>query len=158
MKDHPDARLARVIEAWRGRLSEQTARRARRAEHDRVVAEIPRFLGRLSSAIGEINDRLSETDLILALVGQAPQSAAEASFRVVVKDDELDDVRLDVAVEGRGQVHAVIVRDGRQRALPEADVFTESREDMIGWLITLLETRYLDDAPDHLPPKRTPAR
>jgi hypothetical protein len=144
MDGEPSARLERVIEARRRQLSEQQAHRSHRAERDRIVAEIPRLLAKLTGAVGEINDQLSETDVVLALTPHDRQYAAESSFRVGITDQDSTDAYLDIAIERSGRVHALIGRDGHKRGLAEADLFSVSRETMIDWLVDLLETRYLN--------------
>lgn len=138
-----DRRLARVIAARRRQLDEQRAHRSHRAERDRIVAEIPRFLARLSGALGDLNDQLSETDITLTLQEPDRLYAAEASYRIGVKDQDTADTRLDITIDRSGRVHALVGEDGHRRSLGETDLSAATTAMMTHWLVAVLETRYL---------------
>src|SRR5579871_5682364 len=106
-----DARLARVIRSRQDALRMQSVARDqidhdRRVAYERVTAELPRLLAKLSSAVLELNDRLAETDLRVTLRSFGHSPTAEATYVLGVADAGEDAPELTLTVDFSGKINA----------------------------------------------------
>jgi hypothetical protein len=139
-----DERLARVIKDRQSALrkqseSEDHLERDRRAAYERLTAELPRFLAKLSSAVLELNDRLSETDLRVTLKSFGHSPTAEATYELGVAHAGEDAPELSLAVDFSGKISASL-RTRRARSLVRtSELHSIDRLEILNLLLTLLE-------------------
>ncbi len=108
-----------------------------RAAHDRVVAEIPGALERLSGAIDEMNDAVSESGVHFSLSTVDELHTIEASFHVTVWPSEDRELVFNVSHDGK-LIVLLGTRQSRVRTNAR-DIRHADRAFFLDALVSLLE-------------------
>jgi hypothetical protein len=108
-----------------------------RIAHDRVVAEIPAALERLSSAIDEMNDAVSESGVHFSLSTVDELHTIEASFHVAVWPSEDRELVFNVSHDGK-LIVLLGTRQSRVR-MNARDMRQADRAFFLDALVSLLE-------------------
>jgi hypothetical protein len=139
-----EARLARVIELRQNALRTQTGAQDhiehdRRVAYDRLTSELPRLVAKLSSAVLELNDRLSETDLRVTLKSFGHSPSAEATYVLGVADAGENAPELTLTVEFGGKITASLRTRQARSFIRTSDLYFIDRLELLNLLVTLLE-------------------
>ena len=116
---------------------ESAEMRELRAAHDRVVAEIPAALERLTAAIDEMNDAVSEQGLHFSLSTADDLHTIEASFHVAVWPSEDRELVFNVSHDGK-LIVLLGTRQSRVR-INARDMRNADRAFFLDALVSLLE-------------------
>lgn len=108
-----------------------------RAAHDRVVAAIPGALARLSSAIDEMNDMVSEGGVRFSLVPVDELHTIEASFHVAIWPSQDRELVFNVNHDGK---LIVLLGAGQARVRTNTrDIHQADRAFFLDALVSFLE-------------------
>ena len=134
-----EQRIGKVLERpERDRQSvEDGELQALRAAHDRVVSEIPGALARLSSAIAEINDAVSGSDIHFKLEAVDEPYTIEASFHVALWPGENRGLVFNVSHDGK--LIALLSTHQSRLRLNSRDIWLADRRFFLDALVSLLE-------------------
>lgn len=119
-------------------LEENSEDRLRRLARQRVLKEIPPALERLSSAIGEVNDLLSELDFHLELKPSSALYDLEVSMMVELVGSQCD-ANLVVNVNYAGQVTVLLGPEPHRILLQSAKLWDATRTFFLEALVTFVE-------------------
>ena len=147
MDSSQDDRLARIVERSRAQRAredrdEPGAERERRLARERVVAELPRLVSRLTQAVEALNDRLAGEGIIIALRSAEHRAASEAGYTLALAEDGQSDPHLFVSIGWNGEAHAVLCGAQGRSPVLQASVFDLDAAALTGLLLTLLEARF----------------
>lgn len=117
--------------------AESAELRELRAAHDKVIAEIPSALDRLSAAIAEMNDEVSDSGVHFSLGAVEEQHTIEASFHVSVWPFEDRELVFNVSHDGK-LIVLLGTRQSRVR-INARDVGRADRAFFLDTLVSLLE-------------------
>jgi hypothetical protein len=109
-----------------------------RAAHDRVVAEVPAALERLSDAIAEMNDMVSEDGVHFSLTTVDELHTIEASFHVAIWPSEDRELVFNVSHDGK-LIVLLGTRQSRVR-MNARDIHHADRAFFLDALVSLLES------------------
>lgn len=144
METEFDTRLARIIERRRKEMlasspTEDHVEHGRRLAYARVTSELPRLLAQLTSAVLELNDRLSETDLRVTLRSFGHTPSAEATYVFGTSEADEGAPELIVAVDFSGKVSASLRTRQARSLVRVSDLNSIDRLEILSLLATLLE-------------------
>ena len=142
-----DERLARIVaghRAWAAqRIREEPGpERERRLAHERVVAELPRLVSRMTRVVVALNDRLGGEGVMVVLSSAEHRMAAEAAYTLGLADDVDADPRLLLSVDWSGTAYAVLTEGETRKAMLICPVFELDDDRLTELVLGLLEARF----------------
>jgi len=142
-----DHRIARVVakrrqEITEAKLGEDHQARERRLTRDKVVSELPRLLIKVSSAVAELNDRLSEADMWIKVEVGARTPLSEAVYRLSLAHPEDDGPILELTIDYAGNFRSFLCTHEKKSFLESSSVFGVDRVGLTRILVSLLEAHY----------------
>lgn len=137
-----DARLARIVARRMAPIADGDVDQERRRARERVLAELPRLLARLTETIAELNDALGEADILLRLTAREHLPTSEAVYLVRVEGASEWEPTLSLNVDFSGMARALIERDHRRELVLSCSVFELDRPRIADLIVTLLELTY----------------
>lgn len=140
-------RLAKIIDARQRYTAasdhEKPSDRERRLAREAVLAELPRLIGRLSSAVAELNDTLADSGIRIDLEIAGHQPTHEGAFTLHVAGAAPHAPTLNLGVDWTGTVRAML-QEGSKRSLIGADpIFDMDKARITDLTLRLLEASYL---------------
>ena len=136
-------RIAKVVEHAQGRLADDPPDvgdfDARRAAHDKVIADIPAALARLAGAVAEANDAVADAHLHLKLEPSEEPPTIEASFAVSLWPTDECERGLVFNVNHDGRLIVLLSSRQSRTRLKAAPIAEADRTFFLDALVSLLE-------------------
>lgn len=141
MDEKLEKRLATVFERLRTAPAppETDRNKIRREARERVLAELPRLVGRIRNTVGEINEALTEGGMALRLATSDQELLADAIYSLRVTGAPSFEPVLILIVDGEGRARAMLERDHHRALLLTVSVFDLDKATLADLVVTLLE-------------------
>lgn len=141
-----DQRIARIVDLRQRALLAQGGGadhtdRDRRAAHDQVTHEIPRLLVKISRAVAELNDRIAEARIHIALQTLDHNLAAAVLYGLRVAGADDDGPEMDIAVDYTGKITVLLSRQGNRSLIKVLNLFSVELSDIMHLLVFLVESQ-----------------
>jgi hypothetical protein len=137
-----EKRLADVVERLRNLPTppEPDRDKARRQAREKVLAELPRLMGRIGDVVAEINDGLAEAGMALRLTMSDNTPLAEAVYSLRMTGAPNFEPVLMLIVDGEGRARALLERDHHRALLSTVSIFDLDKAILANLTLTLLES------------------
>ncbi len=142
-----EERIARIIERRRAALAtfddaSDHHDQDRHLAHERVLAELPRFLTKISGAVLELNDQISDAHVGVRLKALEHTPSAEAIYVLSVVPALGEVPVLVLNIDYTGKLNALLEAKGVRKLIKTSSVFQIDRSEIVDLLLSLMEAQY----------------